>query len=231
MARDAAVGFEAVAGAIEGRRSVRGFLDRPVEPALVERLLALASRAPSGSNIQPWKLHVLTGPALARLTAALSAAHFAGEPEAREYEYYPRTWRAPYLDRRRRVGWQLYELTGVARGDREASLRQRGRNYAFFGAPVGLVFTIDRDLEQGSWLDYGMFLQTLMIAARAAGLDTCPQAAIASYPGIVRREVGVPEDETVVCGMALGYRDPDEPANALHSEREPVAGFATFHAA
>jgi nitroreductase len=228
-AQGEAAGFEVVVRAIEGRMSVRGFLDRPVDRGIVERLLALAARAPSGSNIQPWKAHVVTGAALARLTTALSAAHFAGEPEAREYEYYPLTWRAPYLDRRRRVGWQLYELTGVARGDREASLRQRGRNYSFFGAPVGLVFTIDRDLEQGSWIDYGMFLQTLMIAARAAGLDTCPQAAIASYPGIVRRELGVGGDEMVVCGMALGHRDPDEPANALRSERAPVAEFTTFH--
>lgn len=223
-------GFASVAEAIESRRSVRGFRDRPVELALIARLLTLAGRAPSGSNIQPWKLHVLTGPALARLTAALTAAHAAGEPEAREYEYYPTRWREPYLDRRRRLGWQLYELAGVARGDRDGSLQQRGRNYTFFGAPVGLVFTIDKDLEQGSWLDYGMFLQTLMIAARGAGLDTCPQAAIASYPAIVRREVGVPEDETIVCGMALGYADPDEPTNALRAERVPVASFATFHA-
>ncbi len=221
-------GFDSVAEAIESRRSVRGFLDKPVDPALIERLLALAGRAPSGSNIQPWKLHVLTGPALARLTGALTAAHFRGEPEAREYEYYPTRWREPYLGRRREIGWRLYELAGVARGDQEGSLRQRGRNYAFFGAPVGLVFTIDKDLEQGSWLDYGMFLQTLMIAARGAGLDTCPQAAIASYPAIVRREVGIPEDETIVCGMALGHADPDEPTNALRAERAAVATYTVF---
>ena len=222
-------GFDSVAEAIESRRSVRGFLDKPVDPALIERLLALAGRAPSGSNIQPWKLHVLTGPALARLTGALTAAHFRGEPEAREYEYYPTRWREPYLGRRREIGWRLYELAGVARGDHKGSLRQRGRNYAFFGAPVGLVFTIDKDLEQGSWLDYGMFLQTLMIAARGAGLDTCLQAAIASYPAIVRREVGIPEDETIVCGMALGYADPDEPTNALRAERAPVSAYTTVH--
>lgn len=215
--------------AIETRRSIRGFLPRPVPRETIERLLALASRAPSGSNTQPWKVRVLTGAALERLTRALSAAHYAEEPEAREYNYYMVNWREPYLGRRRKVGWQLFTLTGVARGDREASLKQRGRNYIFFGAPVGLVFTIERDLEQGSWLDYGMFLQTLMIAARGRGLDTCPQASIANYPDIVRRELGIPEGELVVCGMALGYADPDEPANALWSEREPVSGFATFH--
>ena len=224
--RDAA---DAVSAAITSRRSVRGFLDHPVDRAAVVRLLELASRAPSGSNVQPWKAHVATGSALRRLSEDLLAAHVAGEPEAREYEYYPVNWRAPYLDRRRRVGWQLYELAGVARGDREAAHRQRGRNYVFFGAPVGLIFAIDRDLEQGSWLDYGMFLQTFMIAARGQGLDTCPQAAIANYPAIVRRHLAIPEAEMIVCGMALGWADPREPTNALVSEREPVAGFTTFH--
>lgn len=221
--------LHAVSAAILSRRSIRGFLDRPVEQATVVRLLELASRAPSGSNIQPWKVHVVTDAVLRSLTDELVAAHFAGKPEEREYKYYPVEWRSPYLERRRRVGWQLYELTGVARGDREAALYQRGRNYIFFGAPVGFVFTIDRDLEQGSWLDYGMFLQTLMIAARACGLDTCPQAAIANYPAIVREVLGISEAETVVCGMALGWADPAEAANTLVSEREPVPNFTTFH--
>ena len=217
------------AEAIASRRSIRGFLPRPVPRETLEAILALAARAPSGSNIQPWKLHAVTGAPLARLKAALGAAHAAGEPAQREYEYYPTRWREPYLARRRQVGWQLYELAGVARGDREGGLRQQGRNFDFFGAPVGLVFTIDDDLEQGSWLDYGMFLQTIMIAARAEGLDTCPQAAIASYPAILRRELGIPAQETIVCGMALGWADPAEPANRLVSAREAVADFVTFH--
>lgn len=216
--------------AIESRRSIRGFLDRPVARAEIERLLELAGRAPSGSNVQPWKAHVVTGAALKRLTDDLLAAHVAGSPEARDYVYYPQIWRSPYQERRRRVGWQLYELTGVARGDREAASRQVGRNYVFFGAPVGLIFSIDRDLEQGSWLDYGMFLQTIMIAARARGLDTCAQAAIANYPDIVRRDLGIPNSEAIVCGMALGWADPSHPANTLVSEREPVAGLTRFHA-
>lgn len=219
----------AVDRAIESRRSIRGFRPDPVPTAEVERLLALASRAPSGSNTQPWRVHVATGAALARLTGALVAAHEAGRPEAREYAYYMVDWREPYLGRRRRVGWQLYELAGVAKGDREAGDRQRGRNYTFFGAPVGLVFTIDRDLEQGSWIDYGMFLQSVMIAARGRGLDTCAQAAIASYPDVVRAELGISDSQIVLCGMALGHADPDDPTNALHSEREPVRGFTTFH--
>lgn len=220
---------QAVDDAIESRRSIRGFLPTPIPRATIERLLALAARAPSGSNIQPWSTHVLTGPALQRLKTALTAAHDAHEPEARDYEYYPTTWRSPYIERRRKIGWQLFALAGVARGDHAASHRQRGRNYEFFGAPVGLIFTIDRDLETGSWLDYGLFLQTLMIAARARGLDTCPQAAIANYPGIVRRHLGLGDDKIVVCGMALGHADPNEPTNGLVAEREPVEVFTRFH--
>jgi nitroreductase len=219
----------AVDEAITSRRSIRGFLPDPVPAEVIRRLIALAGRAPSGTNIQPWKVHVLTGAVLGRVTAALGAAFAAGEPEARDYVYYPETWRSPYLERRRQVGLQLYGLVGVARGDRDGAARQTGRNFTFFGAPVGLVFTIDRDLEQGSWLDYGMFLQTLMIAARARGLDTCAQAAIANYPAILRRHLGIPETEAVVCGMALGHADRTEPANALVAEREPVDGFTTFH--
>jgi nitroreductase len=219
----------AVEAAITSRRSIRGFLDRPVPREVVARILEVAARAPSGSNIQPWKLHVVTGAALSRLTSAMGATHAAGEASRREYEYYPLTWRTPYLERRRKVGWQLYELAGVARGDKEAGLRQTGRNFAFFGAPVGLVFTIDSDLEKGSWLDYGMFLQNIMVAARGHGLDTCPQAAIANYPDILRDHLGIPSAETVVCGMALGWADPAEPANRLVAEREPVEAFTTFH--
>ena len=219
----------AVDDAISTRRSVRGFLPTPVDEAIVTRLLELAAWAPSGSNIQPWKAHVLTGAPLKRLSDDLCAAHFAGEPEAREYEYYPTKWRSPYIDRRRKLGGTLYQLTGVGRGDKEAELRQRGRNYIFFGAPVGLVFSIDDDLEQGSWLDYGMFLQTFMVAARGRGLDTCAQAAIANYPTIVRRHLAIPESEKVICGMALGWADPDEPANALVPDREPVEAFTQFH--
>jgi nitroreductase len=222
---------EIVEWAIMTRRSVRGFTAEPVARDTVLRILEVAARAPSGTNMQPWKAHVVTGPALIRVTAALCGAHFEGVPEGREYDYYPTTWRSPYLERRRKVGWDLYALTGVARGDRDAALRQVGRNYIFFGAPVGLVFTIDRDLGRGSWLDFGMFLQNVMIAARGHELDTCPQAAIANYPDVLRRELGIGEDQMIVCGMALGRADPDEPANRLVTEREPVEGFCTFHEA
>jgi nitroreductase len=220
---------EAVVQAIVTRRSVRGFLPRPVPVSEIKELLEIASRAPSGSNIQPWKVHVLTAAALDRVTTALSLAFAAGVPEKREYNYYPVHWRAPYLERRRSVGWALYQLASVPKGDRAAGNRQRARNFKFFGAPAGLVFTIDRDMELGSWLDYGMFLENIMVAARGYGLDTCPQAAIAGYPDVLRRELPISDSEMVVCGMALGYADPAEPTNALVSEREPVDAFATFH--
>jgi len=228
---EAVRGAEAVDRAIRTRRSIRGFLPDPVPRETIARLLELAGTAPSGSNIQPWRVHVVTGEALRRLKADLLARHEGHAPEEREYEYYPVKWRAPYLERRRAVGWKLYELTGVARGDREAGHRQRGRNYDFFGAPVGLVFTIDDDLEKGSWLDCGMFLQTFMIAARGHGLDTCPQAAIANYPAVLRRHLPIGATETIICGMALGHADPAEPANRLEPGREPLEAFATFHEA
>lgn len=219
----------AVYYALTSRRSVRGYLSDPVSAEVLNDILAAAARAPSGSNIQPWKVHALQGKALASLSLNLTQAFLGEEPEKPGYHYYPRNWREPYLGRRRATGWGLYNLAGIARGDREAGNTQRARNYSFFGAPVGLVFTIDDDLEQGSWLDYGMFLQSIMICARGYGLDSCPQAAIANYPAIIRAALGIPANETVVCGMALGYADPDEPTNALCTERQPLDGFVTFH--
>jgi nitroreductase len=226
---DPDVARDAVERAILSRRSVRGFLPTPVGRETIQRLLAVASRAPSGNNMQPWKVHVLLGAALERLKAELMALHESDAPEAREYDYYPVEWRSPYLERRRKVGWDLFALAGVGKGDRVGSARQRGRNYVLFGAPAGLIFTIDRDLGQGSWLDFGMFLQSIMIAARGHGLDTCPQAALANYPAVVRRQLGIPPTELVVCGMAIGIADPAEPTNRLVVERAPVAEFTTFH--
>jgi nitroreductase len=214
--------------AMATRRSMRGFLPTPIPRSTIEAILAAAARAPSGSNIQPWKVRVTMGAEKARLSAALRAAHDAGAKVPREYEYYPRHWREPYLGRRRKVGWALYTLAGVARGDEAAGHAQQGRNYDFFGAPVGLFVTLDRDLEQGSWLDTGMFLQNVMLAARAHGLHTCPQAAFCSHHDIVRAHLGIPEAEALVCGMSLGFADPAEPTNRLESEREPLSAFVTF---
>ncbi|HXD07308.1 MAG TPA: nitroreductase, partial [Burkholderiaceae bacterium] len=188
--------------------------------------------APSGTNIQPWKVHVLTGEAKDRLSAAILAVH--NDPEQlkqaqEEYAYYPRQWIAPYIDRRRKIGWDLYGLLGIGKADKQRMHEQHGRNYSFFDAPVGMIFTIDRILEQGSWLDYGMFLQNVMIAARGRGLDTCPQAAFTPFHRVIARELELPESEMIVCGMALGYADPNAIENRLVTEREPVTGFTQFH--
>jgi nitroreductase len=145
-----------------------------------------------------------------------------------EYNYYPLNWVAPYVDRRRKVGWDLYALLGLTRDNKSGMQAQHGRNYQFFDAPVGLIFTIDRVMEQGSWLDYGMFLQSVMIAARARGLDTCPQAAFTQFHRVIAQVLALPESEQVVCGMALGYADQEKIENTLITEREPLSGFAKF---
>jgi nitroreductase len=216
--------FEALAT----RRSVRGFRPDPVPRVTVEAILAAAARAPSGSNIQPWRVRVTVGEEKARLSAALHAAQAAGAKVEREYHYYPRNWREPYLGRRRKLGWDLYSLCGIARGDHAAGEAQRARNWDFFGAPVGLMFTLDRDMEQGSWLDFGMFLQSVMLAARGHGLDTCPQAAFCDHHDVVRAHLDIPDDQVLVCGMSLGVADPEEPANRLVTTRVPLGEFVTF---
>lgn len=221
----------AVDAAITSRRSIRAFLPTPVPRETVEEILAVAARAPSGTNTQPWKVTVLTGDAKARLSAAIRSAY--DDPaqraaHAEEYAYYPTEWVSPYIDRRRKVGWDLYGLLDIAKTDKARMHAQHGRNYDFFDAPVGLIFTIDRVMQQGSWLDYGMFLQSLMVAARARGLDTCPQAAFTQWHRIIAGQLGLPEGEMVVCGMSLGHADPDAVENTLVTEREPVAGFTRF---
>jgi nitroreductase len=216
--------------ALLSRRSLRAFLPDPVPRETVERILALASRAPSGTNVQPWKVYALAGEAKDRLAAEMHAEFMRHGEEgwARAYEYYPTKWREPYLARRRKLGWDLYGLLGIGKGEREKTKVQHARNYLFFDAPVGLIFTIDDDLEKGSWFDYGMFLQSVMLAARGMGLDTCPQAAVASAHEIIRRQLALPASEVVICGMSLGYARADAVENTLVTEREPVAGFARF---
>jgi nitroreductase len=221
----------AVDAAITTRHSMRAFLKLQVPRATVERILEVASRAPSGTNTQPWKVHVLTGQAKTELSRKVRAAFDDASERAthrEEYAYYPTQWAAPYVDRRRKVGWDLYGLLGIGKSDKARMHEQHARNYDFFGAPVGMIFTIDRILQQGSWLDYGMFLQNIMVAARARGLDTCPQQAFAQFHRIIAAHLGLPDGEMVVCGMALGHADPSAIENTLVTAREPVSGFARF---
>ncbi len=220
-----------VDGAIASRRSIRAFLPKPVAREDIEAILSVASRAPSGTNIQPWKVTVLTGEPLSRLSEKILVAH--DDPDAHamhkeEYAYYPTKWESPYVDRRRKIGWDLYSLLGIGRSDKDRMHAQHGRNYAFFDAPVGLMFRIDRILELGSWLDYGMFIEAVMVAARGRGLDTCPQAAFNKFHRIIAEHIAMPETETLVCGMSLGYADLTKIENTLTTEREPLANFVRF---
>jgi len=216
---------------IDSRRSVRAFLPTPVPRETLEEILRISSRAPSGTNVQPWKVYVLTGNAKEQLSQKILAAY--NDPEeaqthTEEYPYYPAKWVSPYIDRRRKVGLDLYGLLDIKKGEAARMHAQHGRNYTFFDAPVGLIFTIDRIMQQGSWFDYGMFVQTIMLAARARGLDTCPQAAFTQFHRIIGEQLNLPENEMVVCGMALGYADEGKPENKLRTERAPLEEWVRF---
>jgi nitroreductase len=218
-----------VADALRSRRSVRKFLDTPVPQATIRDILDLASNAPSGSNLQPWNVFVLTGKPLESLGNAIQAAYLADEPgHVRDYRYYTDALHEPFLARKRACGWGLYGTLGIVRGNKPAMKAQRATNYNFFGAPLGMVFTIDRGLEVGSWMDFGGFLQSVMLAARSVGLHSCAQASIAEYPTIVRRHLPVSDDHAVVCGMAVGHADFDARVNQFRTERCAVDEFATF---
>lgn len=221
----------AVDAAIKSRHSLRAFLPTPVPRETIEQILEVASWAPSGTNTQPWQVHVLTGAALERISGRIQAAYLDPAQNAahqEEYAYYPREWRSPYIDRRRKVGWDLYGLLDIAKTDKARMQHQHGRNFVFFDAPVGLFFTIDRVMQQGSWLDYGMFLQNVMIAARARGLHTCPQAAFTQFHRLVAEELQLSPEQMLVCGMSLGHADPDAVENQLVTERAPVSEFTRF---
>jgi nitroreductase len=216
---------------LKSRRSIRAFLPTPVARTEIEAILEAASRAPSGTNIQPWKVYVVTGETLGRLSQALLAAYDDPQRDSlyqEDYRYYPREWVSPYIDRRRKIGWDLYGLLGIEKGDKAKMHAQHARNYAFFDAPVGLFFTIDRIMQQGSWLDYGMFLEAIMIAARGRGLDTCPQAAFTPFHRVIASHLDLPDEEQLVCGMSLGWADQAARVNQLRTEREPVERFAKF---
>ena len=224
-----------VDAAITSRMSARAFLPTPVERSVLEHLLEVASRAPSGTNTQPWKVYVLQGRHRETLVDKVCAAHDAlrADPslasEYQEaYDYYPEQWVSPYIDRRRENGWGLYGLLGIGKGDKGKMHAQHQRNFRFFDAPVGLMFTVDKVMGRGSLVDYGMFLQSLMVAARAQGLHTCPQAAWNGFAKIILPHIGAGDNEMLVCGMSLGHADPDDKVNDFHTPREPVASFTRW---
>lgn len=220
-----------VDGVIRERHSVRAFLPTPIPQETVLEILDVAARAPSGTNTQPWQVIVVNGQkkeVLSKELVETSLDPARNAEHTQEYAYYPDKWVAPYIERRRKVGYDLYGLLGIAKGERERMEQQFARNYAFFGAPTGLFFTIDRVMGQGSWLDYGMFLQNVMIAAKARGLDTCPQAAFCKYHRIIARHLEIPAERMLVCGMALGYEDKSRIENTLRTERAPATEFTRF---
>ena len=217
---------------IASRRSIRQFLPTPVPRDTVLDILDVAARAPSGHNTQAWSVHVVRGDALRGLTARLHAAFDDPdvlETHRPEFDSYPERWVSPFIDRRRRVGKDLYTQLGIARGDRARMQEQLLRNYAFFDAPVGLIFTLPRIMVPGSVLDLGMFMHGVMIAARARGLDTCPQAAFATFQRLIADHLALRDDEVVICGMAFGHADEDAAANRVVTHREPAAAFAVVH--
>jgi nitroreductase len=220
----------AVDAAMAGRHAVRAFLPTAIPRQTIAEILGIAARAPSGTNLQPWRVHVLTGATRQTLVDAVCAAYNAAEPgHQAEYNYYPAEFFEPYLARRRKIGWDLYGLLGIQKGDAERMKAQMRRNLEFFGAPVGLIFSIDRRMGQGGWLDYGMFLQNVMLAARARGLDTCPQVAWLDYHRIIADVLGFGPREQLVCGMSLGHADPAAIENSLRTERAGLAEFVVFH--
>ena len=218
--------------AIETRLSCRAFLPKPVPRETIRHILDVARRAPSGTNTQPWNAYVLQGASRDQLVEKVCAAHDAiyANPAlaveyTEEYDYYPQKWVSPYIDRRRENGWGLYGLLGIAKGEKDKMHAQHHRNFRFFDAPVGLMFTMDRVLGRGSLLDYGAFLQNVMVAARAQGLHTCPQAAWNPFAKIILPHIGAAPQEMLVCGMSMGWADPSAKVNTFYTPRVPVAEF------
>lgn len=215
--------------AIQARKSIRAFTDQPVDKDTVTKILEIAQRSPSGTNTQPWHVYVCAGAVKQAITEDVLEMAKAGAGRSYEhYDYYPATWKDVHRDRRRGIGWSLYGLLGIEKGDREASARQGARNFLFFDAPVGLFITVDSYLTRGSWADAGMYAQTIMLAAKGFGLDTCPQAAWIPYQEPIYRHLEIPDDQDLVTGMSLGYASPDAIENTLVSAREELVRVATF---
>ena len=213
--------------AMRGRKSVRRFRPDPVPRETVCTILDAAARAPSGTNTQPWNVYVVEGAAKARISTAVIRASEAGEANP-SYAYAPEKWFEPYLSRRRKIGYDLYALLGITKEDWPRRKEQHNRNFEFFGAPVGLFFAMDRRLNLGSWIDMGIFIGHVMLAARGLGLETCPQAAWQRHSDVVHDALDIPQEQILFCGMSLGQPDWDAPENALQTDREVVDKFTIF---
>ncbi|WP_278395990.1 nitroreductase, partial [Acinetobacter venetianus] len=221
--------------AITSRHSVRAFLDTPVDVQTIKDILAVSSRAPSGTNTQPWKVYVVTGQKRAEMIDRVCAAQIElhQKPELADqyketFAYYPETWISPFIDRRRENGWGLYGLLNIQKGEKEKMAAQQLRNFQLFDAPVALYFTVNKAMGIGSKMDISMMIQNVMVAAKARGLDTCPQAAWNHFHPIVLDVLNAPDDEELVCTIALGYADPDHIVNTFITPRLSVEDFTVF---
>lgn len=221
--------------AIRSRHSVRAFKSTAIDRQTIIDILNVASRAPSGNNIQPWKVYVVTGQKRQQLIEQVCSAQreIFAQPEKAQlhqetFKYYPEKWTSPFIERRRENGWGLYGLLNIQKGELQKMQQQHLRNYELFDAPVGLFFSLSTTLETGSKMDIAMMIQNVMIAAKARGIDSCPQAAWNPFHQIVANVLGIPEDEELVCAIALGYADPDQVVNQLHTPRVVADEFAIF---
>ncbi len=220
---------DAVDSVMHGRKAVRSFLKKPVEKTLVAEILEIARTAPSNSNTQPWRVYALAGKPKEALSQALCEAHSNRPDEYTAcYKHFPDVLGEKFLARQNKYAEAYYNCLGIERSDQAARAAQTGQNFLFFGAPVGFIFTIENALERGSWLDYGMFLQSIMLAAKARGLDTCPQISFVKYHEIIRKNLPIPNNEIVVCGMSLGYADHAKHVNSLRLPREQIESFTSF---
>ncbi len=218
-----------VTEAIRNRKSTRAFLDKPVPDEVITTVLECARWAPSGVNSQPWQVAVVTGETKRQLGNALAKQRADGETPRQDYNYYPTQIEEPYIARKRACGHALYNALGIKRNDIEKRKAQWMKNYHGFDSPVTLLFFVDAILEKGSWVDVGMFIQNVMLAARGFGLETCPQAALAEYPDVIRNILNIADSKKLICGMALGYADYDDPSYQYRTEREPVENFTQWY--
>ena len=218
-----------VLSAIAGRISTRAFLDKPVSAALLGEIIETARWAPSGTNCQPWQVVGVTGNTLKVISEDLVAHVSSGGGESAHYNYYPPEWHEPYLQRRRTCGYMLYEAQGIARDDKPGRMNSMLQNFNFFGAPAGMFFYVPNVMDKGSWVDMGMFIQSVMLAARGLGLETCPQFALAMYPDVVEKHFTPPQEHSLVCGLSIGFADPDQSVNNYRTERLAVDEILTCY--